>query len=403
MPTTTAFSKSMIARQAQYVTPSQPVPQIYDQSFTQVNYGRLCTRITNRNPDWRSLVTKRVDAGYAYRYETQSCVPSRISASVTGYGPYKGYRSWGFNRALGDTPSTFPSTDSSLQGQALQRFKRKLKQSIGGADVMAPTAELHELRGLIRQSAEFGIKTVLELARIKRTGGASALKHASDVWLMFNFGMCPLVDDTKKVLTAIAQYLQRYDKLVRKYADSNIKEWIEGINYGNTTGLYGAYYQRQYTAIHTLSYRYYGGGVMSLHSDNDYNIWDHLGLDWGALPATAWELTPYSWVFDYFTNIGPMLDDLFWSPPGQLIYSGYTRRYECNALIYRTYVPWDSNWKIENLKSATSKFRRYEFERVPLQGAIPFTEFRFKTRDEIGLNAVNKLLNLASVLIQRKL
>jgi hypothetical protein len=336
-----------------------------------------------------------------YLVENQKARVSTISCNAKGKGPNNGVLSWGQITVPGQVPPTYPSTDTALQELALTRLKRKLKKRVGGADALVPVAESRELRGLIRGMTSMTTTLLETLIDIKRTKGRSALKYASQAWLTYGFGIRPLVDDTKAVAEAIGNYFDRKDTSIRDSASAK-KTWLSHYKTGPYTGINGASIYHAATLHHTLSYRWYCGGVADIQTANDYTLAKHLGFTGSELIPTFWELVPYSWVVDYFTTIGSYLEDVFSVLPGSMFYSGYTRRYEVKASILNYWIKDNQYWDIDP-RNGTGEFERFEFQRVPLGGALPTIGLRFKSADEVGIFGVTKLLNLASVLIQRKL
>lgn len=361
-------------------------------------------RVTNKNPSWRILVSKRQDAGSAYLRERTE-VKQRYaieSGSFVGYGAYKGY--FGYFRGYGMTgaPSSFTAfnNDAALRDLALTRLKKRLKREIGSADLAAPIAEIKEVKQLAKQVVLLGVDLMKSLIDIKRTKGKSAFKYAADVWLGFNFAAKPLDADIRQGVKSIKSYFDRSDKSVRLSASAK-RDWVTSARTTvDETFSYHASLRTHSALYHQLSYRYYAGGILSLESDTDYGLLDHTGLTLDALLPTLWELQAFSWAGDYFANIGVFLDDAFWAPPGLLHYSGYTRKYTCSVVITPILNHTGSYYATQTVRSGV--LERHEFERVPLLGTLPHIGLHFRSVDEVGKNAVTKLLNLASVLVQRK-
>jgi hypothetical protein len=112
----------------------------------------------------------------------------------------------------------------------------------------------------------------------------------------------------------------------------------------------------------------------------------------------------YSWVWDYFTTVGAFLDDVFTSDPSKCIYCVKSELYTAEvvgtvrATANRAYPATTKYWE-DYVDDAVFTGKYFNFQRTPL-AKLPNRALRFKTVDEIGFNAVNKVLNLASVLIQ---
>jgi hypothetical protein len=360
-------------------------------------------KTTYSNPSWRIQIAKRQDAGRAYSLIKNEYQLVQAKCHSTGIGPKLGKKAYGKFTYVGYL-GNWPSTNDALRDRALTTLKRKLKKRVGNADALTPLAESRELRGLVRSAAGMATGLLETLIDIKRTKGASALKYASDAWLSFSFGIRPLVDDTKKIAAAIGNYLDRGDAAFREVGSAKM-DWISTSDQGGnqTPNFRGGHCYGYSRTSHSLSYRYYCGGHVTVRSAQDYGIGEHLGFEFGNLPSVFWELIPYSWVVDYFTNVGNFLDDTFWVLPGSVTYSGYNRRYESRTVVDWTWKnPSPTEWAIQPT-NGQSIIKRMEFERTPVGNTLSTVGLRVRSIDEIGIYGVNKLLNLASVFIQRKM
>jgi len=359
-------------------------------------------RTTNRNPSYRIQIAKQQDAGTLYAVNKQK-IENRIASSDA-----KCYA--GVNLGMSEitkvmTPtdilSDYPSSDSGLSDLALTRLKRKLSKRVGGAEALVPVVEAKELHGLFRQATTMTTTLVTTLIDIKRTKGTSALKYASTAWLAYGFGIRPLVDDIGNVIDAIGNYFNRANTGIRESASAK-RDWFTASTPSNTVTLCAGPQCWQHTVYHhELSYRWYCGGSAVVSSANDYTLAKHLGFDFqrDLIPA-FWELIPYSWVVDYFVTVGDFIDDLFQVLPGTMYYAGFTKRYKCKMYTTLTWkVP--RNWTA-SVTNGESTGERFEFQRVPTGTILPHIGLRIRSMDEIGKFGVGKLLNLASVFIQRK-
>ena len=378
--------------------------------------GSTMTRTTSSNPSWRKLIAKRQDASAYYLVEKQeaSTGSARCSVTVVG-GPDNGGTARCLYNGCEHMPTSFTSVgrDSALQDLALTRLKRKLKTTIGSVQILAPTAEVRELHGMINQIAREATNMVKIMIDIKRKKGISKVKRlfdtadeahkkAAEAWLAFNFGIRPLVDDVGNLVRSIEDYLRRQDFGIRESASAK-KEWFGGLTYGPYTGTYGAFLKHAVRLNYRLSYRWYCGGATRIGAGNHYGLSEHLGISSDDILPALWELTPYSWVVDYFTTIGVFLDDIFWVLPGIMSYSGCTRRFECNGEVDNFFIPWDKTSSVRYEVSSTmgqGRFKRFEFERVPFGANLPHVGLHVRSFDDIGYYGVTKLLNLASVLVK---
>jgi hypothetical protein len=79
----------------------------------------------------------------------------------------------------------------------------------------------------------------------------------------------------------------------------------------------------------------------------EFEPWDAFYVD----PfVTTWELVPYSFVLDWFINIGDILTGLSPMRKGRIAYSGCSTETVCT----RTYTPITRNPSLWNIQSSTS-------------------------------------------------
>jgi hypothetical protein len=352
------------------------------------------------NPNWRYKLAKHQDASNPYTRKGGSAHPVTISceSKVYGSGNPPAYQVVGSTlwHGIPPTPSTFASTDSALADIAVTRLKRKIQQSQGDIHAMVPLAELHEMRGLISGSADLATRLMRDLINIKRSRGRSAVRYASKAWLNFQFGVNPLIQDTRAVSQAIADYLLRQNHY--KVYRAGAKKQFFSSDKGQMTGDVNANIDYVTRMSHELSYQYTAAVDVQVTSGNNYGAMAHFHVGFEELPSVLWELTPYSWVVDYFTTAGDFLEDVFSTNPGATTYCVESRKYTCHAKFDVEFHPMAAS--VRGFKSSTGAsgaWNYYEFERSP-KTTIPRRILRLKTVDEIGIFGVKKLLNLAAVL-----
>jgi len=398
MPTETIPHVVRFTQSSVYWDTRQGGPYPFSSSDTTSVDGNN-TRLLNSNPNWRQQVARKQDATTDYSRVTRTSVPCRLyGESDTPYFSFgKWWHYYGRNLVsfVDGAQLISDSEDTALRDIALARLKRRLSDKVGDWSAMAPVAELRETRGLLTGLAHSATGVVRALIDIKRTRGKSAYKYASEAWLTWSFGVKPLLADIKKANESIEAYLLRNDVTLKLSGSAN-KKWISGLRSNGHTGAYNAPYSRLFRAEHELSYRYASGMNLKLKSGNNYGVDDHFGLELKALPSTAWELVPFSWVVDYFTTAGAYFEDTFEMPPGSLKYLMLQRRYKMICYVEGVHVPI-SGTVMSTDQSHGGLYTYINFSRTKLS-SLPFRSLRFKTADEIGKSAVNKLLNLASVL-----
>lgn len=390
-------------KRSSYTTPSGVVFDYSSFSFERqvgVNY-----RDRNSNPQWRNQVATRANASTAYVRRGLDLDAAIFDLETAGIsGNTEKARAFCVSD-LSLSPNVGTGTSSSLADLALSRLKRQLRNHVGSSQVLLPLAELRELRGLIGKAATFAGDLVVGLADIKRTKGRSAIRFAQDSWLNFSFGIAPTVRDIAEISSSIDKYLRRQDHFVRLTGTART-EWLSSKKSSESSWIYGADTHGIMEAIHTLSYRYIAGFSLPLGSANDYGVASHFGLEFQDLIPLAWELVPYSWIVDYFTTVGGFLDDVFTSPGGTTTYVVQNRRYTIDYSVTPVHRAWRGSefrgtdfqgYRITKDHTTPCSARYYEFERTPLS-SLPRSALRFKSVDEVASGAVNKLLNLVSLI-----
>lgn len=385
---------------------SNPQTNTASANWAQNSRGTLQT-IRNLNPDWRQRLAKRQDVSSAYKREGWTKPLKHQWASCRANSqqwPYPG------NTTVYETTQRpfMPQLDMIRVAEADDRanasIKRKLANRVGDMALMAPVAELTELRSTISGLAHMTTDLVKSLIDIKRTKGKSAAKYAGDAWLSFGFGVAPTVGTIKDLCAAIQRFKDRQDRTERLIGGAD-RTWKSGSKYNTTGSISTIALSSEWDITHTYSVRYIGGFELLLKSANDYGALNHFHFDeWGSLVPMFWELMAYSWVYDYFTTAGAFLEDVFTSDPSKCIYLVKSERYTAEligtvrARANRSYPSTTKYWE-DYVNDARYHGKYFNFQRTPLT-KLPNRALRFKTVDEIGKHGVNKVLNLASVLVQ---
>lgn len=287
-------------------------------------------------------------------------------------------------------------TDSVLADQALTKLKRKMARRTQSYEALVPLAEIRDLRTTIRGMVDLTSNVVGALADVRKGRFKGSWKKVSQIWLLYSFGVSPMMREISSLSDSITAYLNRHDSVDRLTGSAN-KVWRSGSKGTITTGPLGAEVVSDMEATHELSYKYIAGHKFTLMSDTNYGVASHFGFSPPRLIPALWELIAFSWVIDYFTTVGDLLDDTFSGSTGNSVYVVENRRYTVDSkspVYYRTAM---SNASIISQSKDTAVLKYFEFART-LHNTLPPRVLRFRTRDEIGLFAVTKLLNLTSVL-----
>jgi hypothetical protein len=364
-----------------------------------VNMGQT-SRVTFEDPNWRVKVAKGVNATNPYRKTSFSnVVPGTVTA--------RAWQIFGGNtteliteqRRLQAYGRLGPVTDASLLSVASGRIKRKLRVRTDEMRTIVPLVEFREVSRCVTSLANYTftfLEALVDLRKRKYKRGSRKLeKLAADMWLNFNFGIRPMVGDVSAAVSAMETFLKREDYPVRLSSGAD-KEWRES-GKSDVYNLGNMMIRSSYEIIHTLSYRITAGFDLSVFASNDYSVKDQFGLNLKNVPVSLYELTGFSWVADYFVNVGAYLEDLFYSPPGDTKYLSCSRKYvaQCREKFWAESI--NSNTKIISCVATEGTWNFTDFERTSLS-QLPHVALRFKAYDEVGNFAVSKLLNLLAIL-----
>lgn len=366
------------------------------------------TKVTASDPLWRDKVSKGLEAtlGYTLKGFTDECrlpIFKGSDSSVNSDGSHGSSNATFVLSNLNWALPAFP-TDIALRDVALARFKRKIQSQIGAHDTLVPVAELRELRGLITSMAQVTTKALPTFLLPKKYKAIrDMIKYLQNTWLTYSFGLKPTVMAAQDACDAIINYLERNDKTIRLASGAN-KVWTSSVQHtAESTFLNSANAFSDIVHRHTLSYRYVGGFNFELLSSNDYNVGKVFQLGPENIPSVLYELTPFSWVIDYFTTMGQFVDDTFVVPPGSTKYivlnSLYVRE-TTERWGYRQLDVPNRSSHVNIHKNVPGFYNYFEFRRERV-GALPRIGLHFKSIDAVAKNSVSKLLNLASILKPR--
>lgn len=354
------------------------------------------------NPDWKIQVSTSQDASAYYKRRQVRWRPGMthgFQLRYPGGAPKERIVDVGVMDNFYDPFPTLNDqvTDSALRDIALKRLKSKIGNRVKNARLIAPLVEIRELRDTIKAVAYLSIDLVMALINIKRTKGKSAYKFAADAWLQWSFAISPTIKDMQDIAEAIDVILN--DEAGCKFTERGAakKTWFSSRKFGGT--FCNGNVDHTLALYNHLSYRFVAGFKTQVASANNYASMSQLGGNIPDLVPAIWELTAFSWLFDYFSTVGDYLTDTFETSNVDCIYVTETRKYTAfGEFLVSPFKP--SATRLAGYVSNTkpSSFDWLYIERTPLT-SIPARSFRFKTRDEIAANAINKLLNLGSVLV----
>jgi len=195
----------------------------------------------------------------------------------------------------------------------------------------------------------------IELLRAARLhpdqqGGLSTVKALAAANLAWQFGWKPLIGDISKMIGFQQAFNRRRNEINRLYSGRGLKRRVKLQNYDKVETLRGVIVHssagivttnatvRAQTKIWCVT-RWKPRGRID-GPPADWQIAQNmLGLDVHGLSASAWEILPWSWCIDWFSNMGDFLDissnSMNASLTGMTIMKYKARTTEFQTAIYR--------------------------------------------------------------------
>lgn len=310
------------------------------QNFSnRVSVPEFGIRIGVNNPKWRSQVERRENAStdfsgskttiqvkpmlYSLKYKVTQA-NSKVSFVATGKV----------------APTSVPSAPPPLSvfeadNRARQKFFKNAVKAQRFMQSGVFIGELRETLGMLRNPAK-GLRNLVDVltkdaksayklpkgSKNKLTAAqrANAVKNAiADSWLEFSFGWRPLAGDLDAASQLLANLALRVnDNFVRvegvgeENVIASVSDTLISADMAPSALRPFALREQQQTSRNVLV-RYYGMIRLDLPTQTNSRLMTALGLTLNDIAPTAWELIPWSFFVDYFTNIGDMIEA--WSYP----------------------------------------------------------------------------------------
>jgi hypothetical protein len=324
--------------------------EIVDTPYT---YGQLKTdlRAVGANyPDWRERLKNNRDCTtylHGYKYSTINHKRGYVDgipgdSFITGnIGKYGDLESVFWVTSSPYMTALVSTADNRAKAQFVKKYN-KLKNHFQGGVFLG---ELHEALRMIKNPAR-GLRKGLDsykLAverRARRTKTRTALDNTlADTWLEYSFGWAPLLNDVKDGAEALARLHGKvYSDSERISARAEEIQHVLGSVVTRSVG-FGLRYRYRLKTSHEATVIYRAGVGTELTSNAE--MARHLfGFRWEDFIPTVWELIPYSFLVDYFSNVGDVLSS--WShAPASLRWANKTVLKTIDNSIGDMYFDWD--------------------------------------------------------------
>jgi len=185
---------------------------------------------------------------------------------------------------------------------------------------------------MLRKPFSSATKLIADIASSKRrrlrlSSGRNALKAASDAWLEYRYGWKPLILDCQTTIDQVSKIHQKYTRkhLVARSSESTSvsrTKDFQGTGFGSWPNL-SSYGQATGKGFATAN-----AGVMYTVS-NPVDPGEAASRIFGTsardVPATVWEIIPFSFVVDWFVGVGDWIQASVPNPSVSVLTSWGTR------------------------------------------------------------------------------
>lgn len=272
------------------------------------------------NPRWRAQIKAGVQAGTTlvgtkatarawpmyvverFYYNTPILNAARIDHKLTEGRRYLAIPSW----AAGTSPSMVSANNRALANYV--EAIRKIDTPFQGGIFLGELSETVRMLRSPLKSLRRGLSDYLGALKKRRKGikgrPASIKKQRkkilADTWLEYSFGFAPLVNDVQDAYDLLTGPIPRDVQNIRGVGiDSTSSE--STISFSAGTPPYPIHRVRTVKKAIVIYH-----GAYSTERARRFES-RSLGLDLSNFAPTAWELIPWSFLVDYFTNVGDII------------------------------------------------------------------------------------------------
>lgn len=216
---------------------------------------------------------------------------------------------------LGQFPSMLsinPSIEAEAELLAIRNYVKSLWSSQRALQGLVAAGELAETLNMIRRPGRALFESILGQyipsvkKRLRGKPKKSHRKIVTDTWLEYAFGWVPLTKDILDGAKALGKMNDSWTDYRHAQGKGNVQRVVNEF-VGSADLGYMRRLKRSFDK-HDCDIKYTGEVGLSHGYSTAPGKLKLLGVSWRDVLPAVWELIPYSFLVDYFTNVGDMLD-----------------------------------------------------------------------------------------------
>nr|UJQ85462.1 MAG: hypothetical protein 1 [Leviviridae sp.] len=346
------------------------------------------SRVGADDPMWKLHVARGLSATNFLTASKREAdfIPSKLDVKLYVAGA-------GWIRRWDESHHPYPevallATDGKLlslaQDEAAMRVRKKIiaeQKTFSGPTFLG---ELHKAAQMIRKPADALAKRLNQYVsdRARKHPRPKSWKQrnnwsktAADSYLEGIMGWAPLISDIAGIAEATLKRYE-YPEIFRVFGASEVQSSLSKVKSSSTSSSTDYYYTHD--QIDTVRVKYTAGISRTASRSNNglERVVEYGAFDWREILPTAWELLPWSFLADYFGNIGDVIaaasmsmSDVKW------VCRGTKRETEIKTIGLK-HVAVSTDYPIYSSEPGFARYFLSSYERT--SASIPIPGFRFE-------------------------
>jgi hypothetical protein len=280
-------------------------------------YDRSTMRVGYLFPKWKEAILAGRDATTYLsdqQWLRQVVNPAHDFSYKNGgynYRQWQDWRGWELPYERSAISQEVADLVSAADNEARTRAYKRLGTHFEGVTALGELKETLEMLRKPAKGLRSGLDNYIDHARRVRSKVVKTPRRGrhrryadaiSDLWLEYSWGWKPLKSDIEDAFAAFrermdAPALQRFSAFAKR----------DRLGYKHYRSGIAASYDNIYAHYWGIATAKYAGSARSLLT-SDVDAMTSLGIYPAAFIPAAWNLCPWSWLVDYFTNVGDVLN-----------------------------------------------------------------------------------------------